>query len=918
MRISFRRDDSRPVLVGVLAAGLGLWFNGAAGFAEEPEAQEAAPAASPAPAAAEAGEAKAAPEKAAAEAPAPGHSVHGEAFDEGPRRAARRIEGTGDVSFPVTTKSAEAQAFFNQGVGQLHGFWYFEAERSFRQVHKLDPECGMAYWGLAMANVNNASRARKLIEAGKPLRDKLSDQEKPWFDGLAEYYRDEKRPEKDRRRDFIRSLEGIVQDQPQNVEAKAFLAWWIWASHSQLPISSHQAVDSLLDQVFAAAPMHPAHHYRIHLWDEEKAARALTSAARGGQAAPGIAHLWHMPGHTYSKTHRYHDAVWQQEAAVRVDHAYMLRDAVSPYEIHNYAHNSEWLVRNFSLLGRADDGAQIARSLIEEPRHPKHNTLSKGGSAATYGRLRLLSILAKHERWEAILAAADAGLLDPPPASETDLAGPPTADHERERLRQIGAAAYMTKRFERGDAVLAEVEGRIVRLSEEIQKLTPPSAAKPAGQGKPEGQGKPKGQGKPSAESPKETTAARPECRPAADGKTDAPAAEKTAAAPNAAPEPTLAPSAPKEAAPVAVPPANAEDKAQEKPSADPAAKEKPGVVKSTDAKEDPAKAAAAKEEAKKKEDAKRKSQLESRRKALERVAAELRGWKAAGKGDWKASLAEFEKGELSKSTKARFLLELGQNDAAVEAAKKARDDGSRQVQPQAVLVEVLYRAGKKEDAKKEFTALRTLAGAADRDLPCLQRLSVAAKEFGFPEDWRIAPVPATDVGVRPELEALGPRMWAPPKAPDWETVDADGRPLSAATLAGKPTVLLFYLGGGCPHCLQQLGRFAQTAEKFREAGIELAAVSTEAPESLAASREALPEGDDFPIRLAADPGFALFRKFDAYDEFEQIPLHATILLDGRGRILWKEAGAEPFLDAPFLLTEARRLLRLQAVGEKP
>src|SRR6188474_950585 len=58
-----------------------------------------------------------------------GHSVHGETFDEGPRQAAYLMPGMPEIDFPVTSISAEAQKFFNQGVGQLHGFWYFEAER---------------------------------------------------------------------------------------------------------------------------------------------------------------------------------------------------------------------------------------------------------------------------------------------------------------------------------------------------------------------------------------------------------------------------------------------------------------------------------------------------------------------------------------------------------------------------------------------------------------------------------------------------------------------------------------------------------------------------------------------------------------------------------------------------------------------
>src|SRR4051812_33674655 len=64
----------------------------------------------------------------------PGHSSHGEAFNEGPRQKAELMPGTGEVHFPVTTKNELAQKFIDQGVGQLHGFWHFEAERSFRQA----------------------------------------------------------------------------------------------------------------------------------------------------------------------------------------------------------------------------------------------------------------------------------------------------------------------------------------------------------------------------------------------------------------------------------------------------------------------------------------------------------------------------------------------------------------------------------------------------------------------------------------------------------------------------------------------------------------------------------------------------------------------------------------------------------------
>ena len=167
--------------------------------------------------------------KAASPAPAsppaanqPGHSLHGEAFDEGPRQRAYLMGGTGAVHFPVTTKAPAAQQFFDQGVGQLHGFWYFEAERSFRQVAALDPDCAMAYWGLAMANVNNDKRAKLFIEKAASKKASGSPREAAWIDALAATYVGPDTT--DRRRKYVRDLEALVQDDPNDLEAKAFLA----------------------------------------------------------------------------------------------------------------------------------------------------------------------------------------------------------------------------------------------------------------------------------------------------------------------------------------------------------------------------------------------------------------------------------------------------------------------------------------------------------------------------------------------------------------------------------------------------------------------------------------------------------------------------------------------------------------------
>jgi peroxiredoxin len=160
-------------------------------------------------------------------------------------------------------------------------------------------------------------------------------------------------------------------------------------------------------------------------------------------------------------------------------------------------------------------------------------------------------------------------------------------------------------------------------------------------------------------------------------------------------------------------------------------------------------------------------------------------------------------------------------------------------------------------------------------------------------------------------LETLGPRHWTPPAAPDWEATTWDGQVVSGSGLRGTPYLLLLYLGADCVHCVEQLQAFAKSAPGFAGAGIRIHAISTES--TGAASR--LSEKLTPTFELLCDPKLAAFRAFRAYDDFEGDPLHATVLVDGAGRIRWLDVSWKPFLDTAFLLGEAKRLLALPAGG---
>ncbi|QTN33225.1 redoxin domain-containing protein [Akkermansiaceae bacterium] len=389
----------------------------------------------------------------------PGHSHQGESFNEGPRQSYGLIGRTGDVTIPIQTGWEQGQGYFDQGLGQLHGFWYYEAERSFRQIAAHDPDCAMAYWGMAMANTENPERAKGFIEKAEARRENAGPHGRAYIAALANFLDGKPADEKARRQEMIRDLENLVHDFPDDIEAKAFLAGTIWQfsyKPPQIPITSHEAVDALLQQVLAVKPMHPAHHYRIHLWDKRKPERALDSAAKLGFTAPAIAHMWHMPGHIYSNLHRYEDAAWHQQASARVDHAQMAEHRLLPDQIHNYAHNNEWLARNWMNLGNREAAIGMAKSLLANPRHPKFNSLEGKAHSYRYGRMRLIEFLESFELWEEALELASGEWLEP-----LDL-----PEHEIPRLRLIALANF---KLGKKDGLAAALTG-FDRLSELAKK----------------------------------------------------------------------------------------------------------------------------------------------------------------------------------------------------------------------------------------------------------------------------------------------------------------------------------------------------------------------------------------------------------------------------------------------------------------
>ncbi len=118
---------------------------------------------------------------------------------------------------------------------------------------------------------------------------------------------------------------------------------------------------------------------------------------------------------------------------------------------------------------------------------------------------------------------------------------------------------------------------------------------------------------------------------------------------------------------------------------------------------------------------------------------------------------------------------------------------------------------------------------------------------------------------------------------------------------------MIFYLGLGCLHCVEQLQAMSPMVEQFKAAGIEVVAISSEDREKL---REGLANyGKTMNIPLYANPEMDVFKSYRCFDDFENQPLHGTYIVDADGKVRWQDIGPDPFMELDFLLQEAKRLL---------
>ena len=247
-----------------------------------------------------------------------------------------------------------------------------------------------------------------------------------------------------------------------------------------------------------------------------------------------------------------------------------------------------------------------------------------------------------------------------------------------------------------------------------------------------------------------------------------------------------------------------------------------------------------------------------------------------------------------------------------------------------------LLTRGEPEEARARFAQLQhipparaaRLALALDLPREAMQnaRRAVQSRPHAQPERELLTRVAqATQQRLRPEDQAADPLEWpplpspppVPPAAapgllPAWSLPDADGTERSLAGIQdGQPTVVLFFLGHECRHCMDQLRTFDPMSPRFAKAGARLVAVSADGPDGVAqtfASLESEPVQRPFTFPVLADPERRAFTPWGVMDQFYGDAIHGVFVLDGAGRLRWRHLGVEPYMMVADVLAAVEEL----------
>ena len=301
------------------------------------------------------------------------------------------IPGLGTRSFKITTKSKEAQQYFDQGLRLAWNFNHAEAQRAFQKAQRLDPDCAMCYWGEAYVlgpNINvpmdpsaNAPAAAAAAKA-RALAGKATPREQALISAVNARYSTDARAERPMLDEtYANAMASAAQKFPDDLDILAIYAeslmdrspWNYWQPGGAKPNAVVAPLVPTLETILKKDPNHVgAIHLYIHAVEASAdAKRAEAYADKLAKLTPNAGHLVHMPAHIYYRLGRYKDSLATNQAAVKVDAAYIRQFAPQGvYPLGYYSHNIHFVMISAQMSGEGqivvDAAARLSKNIPDE------------------------------------------------------------------------------------------------------------------------------------------------------------------------------------------------------------------------------------------------------------------------------------------------------------------------------------------------------------------------------------------------------------------------------------------------------------------------------------------------------------------------------------------------------------------------
>ncbi len=294
------------------------------------------------------------------------------------------FDGMGSHHRTVTTRSPMTQRYFDQGLVWAYAFNHDEAIRSFGAAAKHDPDCAMAYWGIALCNGPHINFPMMPPERSKAAWDALqkararagqaSVAERDLIEALSKRYANP--APVDRRgldEAYAAAMEVVWKKYPSDADVGALYAealmdlqpWDMWTKQGQ-PKGRTVEIVGVLEEVLRVSPNHPgANHLYIHAVEAGPTPeKGIASADRLRNMVPAAGHLMHMPTHIDVQVGSWAKASDQNVLAAAADRRYR---EISPrqgfYRVY-MAHNDHFLTFSAMMEGRSATALRAARDMV--------------------------------------------------------------------------------------------------------------------------------------------------------------------------------------------------------------------------------------------------------------------------------------------------------------------------------------------------------------------------------------------------------------------------------------------------------------------------------------------------------------------------------------------------------------------------